>query len=388
MDFQLTADQKMLADTVASFVRKESPIERARKLIDGDDPRGFDPAVWKQMGELGWLAVPFSEEAGGFGGSFIEASLILERFGKTLVPEPYLSSVVLAGNAIARAGSAAQRERWLEPMLAGDKTLALAYAEEGRRYSMVGDTTARRDGDRLILRGRKVWVLGGHAADALVVTARTDDGPALVLVDAGADHCRVTRVNSFDGRGAAIVSLEDVAVGADQLLGEPGGATERLLSELFDLGAAACCAEAVGVMQTVLDMTVEYLKTREQFGVKIGTFQALQHRAVDMFVETELARSAAMMASIKVAQEPDPTLRAEAVSAAKAQVHESGKYVSQQGIQLLGGIGITHEHDIGLYFKRMHTLNTLFGDEVYHLRRFGRLDTFTRGVEGGDYAAA
>lgn len=371
MDFEYTDDQKMLAKTVAEFVSKQSPVERARKLRE--DERGFDSGLWAQMGELGWLSVPFSEEAGGFGGGFVEVALILEQFGKTLVPEPYVPSVVLGGMALAHGGDSDQQERFLAPMMEGKTTLALAYAESGQRFDVTRPKTkAEADGDGFVLNGRKEWVLNGHAADHLIVSAQLSGEAALFVVDAGTDGLNVQRLKTIDGRGAAHIQLEGVKLSADRRLASGDAA---LLERLMDLGAAAAVAEGVGVSQQMLDMTVEYLKTREQFDTKIGAFQALQHRAVDMFVEAQLIRSVCMASTVRVEDEDAGERRAN-VSAAKVQLSVGGKYISHQSIQLHGGIGVTDEHDIGLYFKRMHALNTLFGDEDAHVRRYASADGF------------
>ena len=301
------------------------------------------------------------------------------------MPEPYIASVVLAGSFILATGSEAQKARWLEPVAAGDATLALAYAERDGRFDPLRIVTrAQKTGRAYRLRGEKVFVLNGHAADAIVVTARTSGaiadaaGVSAFVVDAGAPGLTTRPIKTMDGHHAAMLTFDDVEVDSDRRLGDEGGAVAAL-ERTLDLGAAAACAEGVGIMQTVLAMTRDYLCTREQFGVKIGTFQALQHRCVDMFIETELARSASMMASIK-ADDPDETERKAAISAAKVQLAVSGRFVTQQAIQLHGGIGVTDEHDVGLYFKRMHVLSTLFGDEEHHLARFASLPTFTAGI--------
>lgn len=383
MDFELSADQKMLADTLASFVKKESPVARMRKLRD--DALGFDRATWKKMGELGWLAIPFSEAAGGLGGSFVDAALVLEHFGATLVPEPYVSSVVLAGYLLAEAGTDAQREAWLHPMIAGDSTLAVAYAERASRYDVQRvATTAKKTSSGWELTGEKIFVLDGHAAAAFVVSARTRDaegdadGVSLFVVDAKTDGVKVQPITTMDGRRAAMLRFAGAKLGADALLGEEAGATP-LLERMIDRGAAAACAEGVGIVRRCLEMTVEYLNTRKQFGVKIGTFQVLQHRAVDMFIEVETARSMAILASIRVGDD-DEVRRKAAVSTAKAQLAQSGRLVTAQAIQLHGGIGVTEEHDIGLYFKRFHVLAALFGDEEHHVQRFASLPGFDQGV--------
>jgi alkylation response protein AidB-like acyl-CoA dehydrogenase len=377
MNFDLTDDQKMLVETAASFAKKESPVTRLRSLRQ--DPLGFSKKVWRQMGELGWLGILFPEDLGGFGGQFIDAALVLEQFGATLVPEPYISSVVLGGTTILAAGTAEQHKRWLVPLIAGEITLALATTEPGSRYDVGAvQTRAVRDGEGYRIDGEKVFVLGGHAADAIVVSARTEAGVSLFVVDRETTGLTVQPVDTMDGHKAAMLRFEGVTIGADRLLGADGGAVP-VLEATMDRAAAAACAEAVGITRTVLDMTVDYLKTREQFGVKIGVFQALQHRAVDMFVEVETCKSMAILAAMR-ADDPDPDGRAEAVSAAKVQLSRGGRFVTAQGIQLHGGIGCTDEHDVGLYFKRLQVLSMLFGDEELHVRRFAALPSFVEGV--------
>jgi alkylation response protein AidB-like acyl-CoA dehydrogenase len=379
MDFTLSQDQKLLVETASSFAKKSSPVTRFRKLRD--DARGFDPKVWAQMGELGWLGVAFPEAAGGFGGRFIDLALIVEQLGVTLVPEPLIPSLVLGGMAIAAAGDAAQHERWLAPLIAGTATVALAHAERGGRFAPTAIATrAERKGAGYVLAGEKVWVLGGHAADVVVVAARTAgeerdaSGISLFALDANQPGMTITPLKTMDGQHAATIVLDGAEVAADRLLGKEG-AGGAILEDVLDRAAAAACAEAVGIAATVLAMTVDYLKTREQFGVKIGVFQALQHRAVEMFVETELLRGHALEAALRI-DEGSADERRAAVSAAKVALSTSGRFVVKQAIQLHGGIGITDEHDVGLYFKRLQVLSTLFGDEEHHLERFAGLPGF------------
>jgi alkylation response protein AidB-like acyl-CoA dehydrogenase len=369
----------MLAQTVASFAKKESPVTRLRKLRE--DPIGYSRKVWRQMGEYGWLGVTFPEDLGGLGGSFVEAAVVLEHLGTTLVPEPVIPALV-AGTAVLRAGSTEQQKRWIEPLATGETVLSLAFVEEQSRHDPFDVTTAaKRTAGGWRISGAKRWVLAGHDADAYVVSARTAgvqrdrDGVSLFVVDRASAGVTVRPVQTMDGRKAALVRFDDVEVGDDRRLGAEGGAAEALDAAL-DVGAAACCAEGVGLTQAMLWMTVDYLKTREQFGVKIGTFQALQHRAVDVFIEAELCRSTSMMSTIKVAQAVDAAERAHAVSGAKVQLATGGKWISQQAIQLHGGIGITDEQDEGLFFKRLRVLQGLFGDADYHVDRFQKLARF------------
>jgi alkylation response protein AidB-like acyl-CoA dehydrogenase len=382
MDFSLTEDQKMITETVTSFVKKESPVERMRGLRD--DERGWDPKVWAQMGELGWLSIPFPESVGGFGGSMVDVGLILEQLGTTLVPEPYIASVVLGGMAVLHAGTPGQQERVLTPMIGGETSLALAYAERQSRYDLNDCVTkAEEDGGGWRLTGEKVFVLNGQAADTLVVSARVAgdsrdaDGIRLFLVDPKAEGVRVQNVKTMDGGRAATITMEG-AQGAE-LLGDANAEALPILEHVLDKGAAAACAEGLGVISAVHAMTVEYLKTRKQFGVPIGVFQALQHRSVDMFVQVELCRGTAILATAK-ADETDAAERQRAISIAKAQLSQGGFFVVAEGTQLHGGIGVTDEHDMSLYFKKLRVLTSLFGDEDHHVERFMTLPSFTAGM--------
>lgn len=374
MNFELTSDQKMLAQTVKSFAKTKSPVERFRKLREAGTP--WERDVWAHMGELGWLSVPFPEEVGGFGAGFVEVAIILEGLGRTLVPEPYLASVVLGGTTLLRAGNAAQHERWLAPMIEGQTSLALAYAERQSRHDVsVAATKAVRDGGGYKLSGEKVFVLNGHQAEHVIVSAQTPDGLGLFVVPTDAKGVNRVAVQTIDGHGAGWLRLSDVSVGDDHRLGDPGDRAVAVLQRTLDYGAAAACAEGLGICQATLDMTVKHLKERQQFGVAIGSFQVLQHRAVDMFVQVQLAQSMSILASIAADNDNDVE-RQRAISAAKVTLSTAGRYVTRESIQLHGGIGITDEHDIGLYFKRMVALDTLFGDEQHHVQRYASLPSF------------
>lgn len=377
MDFQLTSDQKMMKETAASFVKKSSPVERVRKLRE--DARGWDPAVWRQMGELGWLGLAMPESAGGFGGKMVDVAVLLEQLGTTLVPEPYIASVVLGGMAVAAAGSEAQRSELLGPMIEGSTSLALAWTERSARYDAHDvSTAASKRASSWSLLGEKVWVENGHAADHLIVSARTSgdrrdrDGISLFVVPKDSKGLTIQSVKTMDGGRAAIARFDGAEA---QLLGEEGRGG-AILSHVLDKAAAAACAEGLGIAKTVLWMTVEYLKTRKQFDVPIGVFQALQHRAVDMFVQVELMKGTSILANAH-ADEEDAALRQRSVSTAKVQLTTGGFYVVAQGTQLHGGIGVTDEHDISLYFKRMRVLHALYGDEQFHLERFAQLPSFS-----------
>lgn len=373
MDFELDQDQQMLAKTVSEFAKNESPVARFRQFRDDDI--GYDPAAWQKMGELGWLGVPFPESVGGFGGSFTECAVILENLATTLVPEPYLASVVLGGLTLLRAGNAAQHAAYLTPMIEGDTTLALAHSEANTRYDVgAAETTATPDGGGYKISGDKVWVLNGHHADHLIVSASAPGGLTLFIVPRDTSGVTVTAAKTIDGHRAAFVRFDGVAVQEAARLGEEGSGA-AVLDRTMDFAAAAAVAEGVGIATTMLQMTVDYLGTREQFGVKIGSFQALQHRAVDMYAESELLRSISMAAMVR-ADDDDASVRRGDISAAKYQLATGGIWVAQQALQLHGGIGVTDEHDIGLYFKRMYALNALFGDAEHHVARFASEPTF------------
>jgi alkylation response protein AidB-like acyl-CoA dehydrogenase len=379
MNFDLSEEQQMIADSVAKFVANDSPVERFRKLRETEI--GWDKSVWKSMGEYGWLSVAYPEEQGGFGGGFVDLAIILEQLGHGLVPEPYIASVVLAGGLLSRFGSPEQVETFLQPMMAGEASLALAYGERQSRYRLSDcKTKAVKSGKGWKLSGEKVWVLNGHAADQIVVVARTSGkqldagGLSLFIVDGEAPGLSRVRVPGMDGQRSALLRFENVKVGADRLLGKAGRGHE-LLEWAIDRGAAAACAEAQGELQELFDRTVNYLKERQQFGVPIGSFQALQHRAADMYAEVELCRSCMILAAIQVDSEEDEQRKAE-VSAAKLQLSVGGWFVQKNALQLFGGIGITDEQDEGLFFKRVRVLQGLFGDADHHVDRYQQLAQF------------
>jgi alkylation response protein AidB-like acyl-CoA dehydrogenase len=385
MNFNLSDEQRLLVDTVTAFGKKQSPLTRFRALRE--DPTGFSRDVWRQMGEYGWLGVSLPESAGGLGGTFVDAALILEQLAATLVPEPLLTSLVAAA-PILRLGSEEQQGRWVAPFAAGEAVLALAWTEVQSRHDVADVTThAEKTTTGYRITGQKRFVLDGHTADHLVVSARTSglprdrEGVSAFVIDRHLPGLTIQPVKTMDGHRAALVTLAGVEVGEDRLLGREGAA-RAALEYALDLGAAGACAEGAGITRAVLQMTTEYLRTREQFGVKIGSFQALQHRAVDMFIETELCKSTAILAAIKVS-DPDETERKAAISAAKVQLSVGGRQVTAQATQLHGGIGVTDEHDVGLFFKRMQVLGALFGDEEHHVARYAGLPSFTAGLSAG-----
>ena len=336
---------------------------------------GYSEAVWSRFAELGLLALPFDPELGGIGGGGVELMLVMEQLGHGLVVEPYLPTVVLGGTALEHGLRGTARAEAIGALAEGRLKLAWAHAEARGRYAETWvETTARRDGTGYVLDGKKAVVVHGAAADRLVVSARTSgaaadrDGITLFLVDRTAKGVRLLPYRTIDGQRAAEVTLERVNVGADAVLGEVGRGAD-LIARILDRGAAALCAEAVGAMTALQEATLEYLKTRQQFGQPIGRFQALQHRMVDMLINLEQARSLAILAAVKSDSE-DARERARAVSAAKSGIGRYGRFLGQQAIQLHGGMGMTDELVVGHWFKRLTIIDALLGDQDHHLARF------------------
>lgn len=374
MSLVLTEDQELIAKTARDFIEAESPLSRMRALRDADDPIGFSRALWKQMAELGWLGIPFPETLGGAGMGFAELAVVLEALGRNLGPEPFLSSVLLGGQALLLAGSESQQAEWLVPMVEGEKVLALAYQEARSRYDVSAiETRAEKSGGGYTLRGEKVHVFDGHTADAIIVSALTPAGISLFLVPGDASGVRRERQVRLDSRGAAVVSFDSVAVGADALVGEEGQAG-GVLEQVVDRATVGLCADMLGGMAQAFDLTLDYLKEREQFGTRIGTFQALKHRAATLFIEIELSRSASMAAA-RAVDADDPEL-AKLVSLAKARCSDAFLLAGNEGVQMFGGVGMTDEYDIGLYLKRARAAELTFGDSAWHRDRWARLSGY------------
>ena len=371
MDFDLSEEQRLLQESVGKLIADEYDFEKRKAYAK--EPAGYSSARWAQFAELGLLGIPFPESLGGSGGSAVETMIVMEAFGRGLVLEPYLATVVLGGGILRRAGSAAHQRELVPAVIAGKLRLALAHGERQARYDLADvATSARPAGGGWALSGRKAVVMHGDSADRLIVSARTAGnqrdagGISLFLVDAGAPGVTVEGYPTVDGLRAAEIELKDVKVGPDALVGERDRGF-AIVEQAVDAGIAALAAEAVGAMAAMHEITVDYLKTRRQFGVAIGSFQALQHRAVDMLVSLEQARSMAYLATM-MAEETDAAERRRAISAAKVQIGRSARFVGQQSIQLHGGIGMTMEYKIGHYFKRVSMIDTLFGDAEHHLR--------------------
>lgn len=367
MDFNYTDEQNALRDTLTRFIAKDCGFEQRRALAKSDD--GFSRAHWKQFADLGLLALPFHEDFGGMNGNAVDTLLVMEAFGRGLVLDPYLATVVVAGGLIRDTGSAAQKEAILPAIAGGELMLALAHYERGARYEVSRvDTAAKADGDGWKLSGAKGVVLGGGAADKLLVSANTGKGISLFLVDAKAAGVTVRSYVTQDGGRAAEVRLDNVAVDADALVGAQSAALPAI-ERALDYGIAAMCGESVGIMAALNEATLEYLKTRKQFGQPIGRFQALQHRMVDMVIATEQSRSMAMMAAVK-ADSNDAAERRRAISAAKAYIGQQARFVGQQAVQLHGGMGVVDELNVSHYFKRLTMIELTFGNTDHHLGLF------------------
>jgi alkylation response protein AidB-like acyl-CoA dehydrogenase len=371
MDLSLSEDQQLLKDSVARFVEGNYSIERLRALRDGG--MSVDSQRWQQLAELGWLALPFAEEDGGFGGSALDVMVLMEEFGRGLVTEPYLVNVVICGAFLSRA-NAAQRAEYLPPLIGGETQWAFAFAEPGGRYNLADVTvTAASPEGGYRLSGKKIAVLNGECADRLLVSARTSggrrssDGISLFVVDAGAPGVERRGYPLVDGSRGAEIVFSDVPVSAAELIGEPDRALpviETVVAEAM----VAIGAEALGAMDALLAQTVEYTRTREQFGQPISRFQVLQHRMVDMYLQCQSLRS--MLYYAAIARHEGRPDAGRAASALKVKMSEAGRFVSQQAVQLHGGIGMTDELGISHYFKRLLLLNTLFGDGEHHLMQY------------------
>ena len=375
MDFTFNEEQSLIQDQVDQFVQKEYDWETRQSLSNSD--LGFGIDNWKKFAELGWLGISVSEDNGGYGGTAIESMLIMEAFGKGLVVEPFLETVIMSASLIDDHGSDQQKSSVLEPAIAGEMQLALAYAEPQSRFNLSDLVTeAKLDGDNYILNGYKSVVMNGPSANKFIISARTsgtqldESGISLFLVDSDSTGLDKTDYKTVDGRRASDLSIENVSVPKDNLIGQQDKGFE-ILDSAIDKAILAISAEAVGAMEVLYKTTVEYTKTREQFGTAIGKFQVLQHRMVDMFMEYEQCKSLLYMATMKH-EEGSPDAK-KAISGLKYQVGKAGKFIGQQAVQLHGGMGVTDELNVGHYFKRLTTVGTIFGNTDYHLKKYTSL---------------
>jgi len=372
VDFSFTEEQTLLRNMVQSFVQDNYDFDARMKIVRSDE--GMSREIWQQFAELGLLAAPFSEDLGGLDGGPIETMVIMEELGRGLVVEPYLPTVVLCGGTLSRHGSAAQQQGHLPGLIAGEDIWALAYSESQSRFNLADvRTSAKADGDGYVLNGAKAVVMGAPWANKLIVSARLSgdqfdrDGLGLFIVDKAAAGVSTQDYQTVDGSRASEITLENVAVSADALIGEAGNGF-AVLEEAIDFGIGAVCAEAIGHMKMLNDATVEYCKTRKQFGVPIGSFQVLQHRMVDMFMEYEQSVSMTYMVNMKLAEAESE--RRKAAAGAKVQIGKSGRFVGQEAVQLHGGMGMTEELNVGHYFKRLTMIDIQFGNVDHHLKRF------------------
>ena len=373
MEFNYSEEQLALQDTLQRFISRDYDFDKRRAFSASST--GFSPQAWKQYADLGLLSLPFPEELGGLGGTAVDTMLVMEQFGKGLLLEPYLSTVVTCGGLIRDAGSDSLKQRLLPQIGAGAVKLSFAGYEAAGRYDLpyVG-CTAQESGGSWRLSGRKTVVLDGASADYFLVSARSGgkisdrDGVSLFLVPKDAKGLTVAGYPTQSGARAADLALENVAAGADALIGAPGRAL-RIIERAVDHAIAALCAEAVGIINALNEATLNYLKTRKQFGVAIGTFQALKHKMADMLIAAEQAQSMAIIAAVHADSE-DAADRHRAISAAKAYIGQAGRLVGQHAVQMHGGMGVVDELIVSHYFKRLTMIDLSFGDADYHLARF------------------
>ena len=373
MEFDYTEEQLALQDTLQRFISRDYDFDKRKAILRSD--LGFSAEAWKQYAELGLLSLPLPEAFGGLGGNAVDIMLVMEQFGQGLLMEPYLSSVVLCGGLLGDSGSEAMKQKLLPQIAEGSIKASLACYEAAGRYDLSHVAcSAKRNSANWHLSGRKTVVLDGPSADTFMVAARssgkTNDaaGVSLFLVPRDAKGLTVSGYPTQTGARAADLLLDDVVVGDDALIGDPGAAL-ALIQRAVDRGIAALCAEAVGVMNALNKATLEYLKTRKQFGVAIGTFQALKHRMADMLIAAEQSRSMAVIAAVN-ADSKDAAERTRAIAAAKAYIGQAGRLVGQQAVQLHGGMGVVDEHIVSHFFMRLTKIDLTFGDADYHLGRF------------------
>ena len=373
MEFNYSEEQLALQDTLQRFISRDYVFDKRRAF--SASPLGYSAEAWNQYAELGLLALPFPEELGGLGGNAVDIMLVMEQFGQGLLLEPFLSTVVTCGGLLRDAAADALKQKLVPQIAAGKLKLALAAYEAAGRYDLAFvASTAKQSGDSWRLSGRKTVVLDGASADYFLVSARSGgkagdrDGISLFLLPRDAKGLTIAAYPTQSGARAADLLLENVAVGAEALIGEPGRALP-LIERAVDRAIAALCAEAVGIINALNQATLSYLKTRKQFGVAIGTFQALKHKMADMLIAAEQARSMAIIAAVHADSE-DAADRHRAVSAAKAYLGQAGRLVGQHAVQMHGGMGVVDELIVSHYFKRLTMIDLSFGDADYHLASF------------------
>ena len=370
MDFDLSEEQSLLKDSLERLLKDRYSFEQRRAVLASAE--GFSGELWQAFAEMGLMALPFADADGGLGGGPVETAIVMEALGKAISLEPYLPTVILGGGVVRLGGSEAQRADLIPQIADGSLKLALAHTERHSRYDLHHvETTASRDGSGWRIHGKKLGVLGAAAADRLFVTARTgcgirdEAGIGIFLVDSKGDGVTIRPHANQDGQRAAEVTFDGARVADDAVFSDPANGLP-LLRRVTDAAIAALCSEAIGVMSAMHEQTVEYIKVRKQFGVAIGAFQVLQHKAVDMFVALEQARSISLYATM-MADSDDDDERSRAMHAAKAEIGRAGRIVGENAIQLHGGVGMTMEFAVGHYFKRMAMIDLTFGDHGHHL---------------------
>jgi alkylation response protein AidB-like acyl-CoA dehydrogenase len=375
MDLTLSDEQRLLRESVDRFIAETYDADHRRRVAA--DPLGFSPEIWKKFADLGWLALPIDEAYGGLGGGAIETGILMEAFGRGLVSEPYLSTVVIGAALIAECGSEEQKQALLPKVADGSLRLAFAHSERAARYDLAEvNTVARRAPDGWRLDGHKIAVLDGSAADDIIVSARLadDDGApgrlCLFLVPSGAKGLGLRDYSRLGGGRACNLDLAGVPLAADAQLGDGSDALLKIES-VVDRALAALSAEAVGIMQIMLDMTLDYTKIRQQFGRPLAANQVIRHRLADMAMQCDEARSMALRAALMA--DAEPVARGRAASGAKAKIGKCARFVAEQAVQLHGAMGVTEELDIGSYFKRLLAFDTLFGGSAHHYRRHAAL---------------
>ena len=377
----LNEEQSMLKDSARDFCASNAPITQLRELRDSESADGFDQATWTSMVELGWAAIPWAEEHGGLAFGYKGLGVVTEESGRTLAASPLFASVWVGGTLVSLGGSDAQKSELLPSVAAGELKLALALEESHRHNPYNIATTAAAAGDGYTLSGKKTFVLDGHIADKLIVAARTSGdrgaraGITLFIVDSAAAGVSVTRTLMADSRNAANAVLDGVSVSADAVLGTVDAGAD-VLDPALDIARIGLAAEMLGGTLECFERTVAYLKERKQFGVAIGSFQALKHRAANMFCEIELSKSCVLEALTALDEDRDATEVAKLASLAKAKVGETYGLVSREGIQMHGGIGMTDEFEIGFFIKRAAVAEQTFGDVNYHRNRYGELEGY------------
>ena len=375
----LTEEQSMLRDAARTWTQEKSPVSAFRKMRDSGAPLGYDPAAFNEMAEMGWTGVIIPEEYGGSDFGYLSLGLVLEELGRTLTASPLLATALASASALILGGTAAQKEAWLPKIASGEAVATLAIEEGPHHAPEKVALAATKSGSGYTLSGKKTFVLEGLGAALLIVSARTsgkpgdEDGITLFLVPGGAKGVTRTALKLADSRGAAIVSFEGVEVGADAVLGEEGKGWD-LLEKVLDRARAGLAAEMLGSAIQAFETTLDYLKTRVQFGQVIGSFQALQHRAAKMFTDLELARSC-VEAALTAIDNDSPDVP-ELVSLAKAKVGDTLHLVSNEMVQMHGGIGMTDAHDAGFYLKRARAAEATFGGQAYHRDRYARINGY------------